>query len=187
MPAIGKPQQFSLKGPGGTEHPFKLQAGDHIGVRAVTVFFKCRIGDPTKTGSHNHRPDVQFTFLSLLVKIDSPGLTDRKANHAGPVFEVHTCLRINKITGRHCLGIINMNRPGQGQALVVTIHQVPGTVLGTHPASRAFFRDNITRAHPHPGRKCPRLAVEGKEIGVTQKLDVGRPTGLDQNRRKYSE
>lgn len=87
--------------------------------------------------------------------------------------------RINKIGCRNRLGIVDVNGPGNGKALIVRINQVPGAIGRAQTAGRTFIRINITGAQTEFGGEITRLAIQGEKIGVAQNFDIWRPTGLN--------
>lgn len=113
--------------------------------------------------------------------------TDRYADLAGIVFQVKTGAWIDKIGGRHRLGIIDMNRAGDGQSFVIGVHHVTRTILGTQTAGRAFVGIDIAGVQTNRCLEFTWFSIKGKEIGVAQNFNIGRPTGLNQLRSKDSK
>jgi hypothetical protein len=64
---------------------------------------------------------------------------------------------------------------------------MPRAVLGAQSAGCTFVRIDVAGVQADPGLEIPGLASQGKEIGVAQYFDIGRPTGLYQLRRENSE
>ena len=101
--------------------------------------------------------------------------------------QIQTCVRIDEVGRRHSLRIIDMNRPGQVQALIIIIHQMAWAIGCTQTASRTVVRNNITGTHTNGCGKFPWLSIKGQQISVAYYLDIWRPTGLNKLRSQDSE
>jgi len=103
------------------------------------------------------------------------------------MLQVQTGTWVDKIGGGHCLRIIDMDRPGELQALIVFINKVTRAVCGTQTAGGTFLGDDIPRPDVELNIESARFAVQGKKIGVGKNFNIWRPTGLYQLWRQDSE
>ena len=144
MTPVGQTADFALKRTGGIQQSFKFKTRHHVRMFSVAVFFKHAFRHLAKTGRHDDGADINFTFHRLLGKINGVAATDRHADLAGIMLYVQAGLWINEIGGRHGLGIIDMNGPGNGQTFIIIINQMTGTVGGAKTAGRTLVSIYVT-------------------------------------------
>jgi len=187
MAAVGKALDLPPERAGGGGHPLELDAGDDVRVLVVAVFLQGFLGNPAEPRGQNDGAHLQLDLFGLLIEVDRFALADRHADLAGLVLQIEAGARIDVVGRRHRLGIVDVNRPGYGQPLVVLIDVMLGAVLGAQPAGRAAVGVDVAGPQPDPGREVAGPALQGQEVGIGEHFDIGRPTGLHQFRRQYSE
>jgi len=161
------------------KQPFKLKTRNNIRMFTVPVFGQSLIRHPTKARGHDNCSYLEIPFLSFLGEINGITATYRYTDFTGIMLELKTGVRINKITGRHRLGIINMNGPGNGKPFVIVINQMAGTVFGAEPTCCTVLSYNITGTQTKFCLELTGFTVECKKISVSQNFNIGRPTGLN--------
>lgn len=187
MTAVGKTLDLSLERTGSGGHALELKGGNHIRMFAIAEFCQGRGIDLAKPGRKDHRPDMERPLFRLLLEVDGVTLTDRHTDLAGAMLHIETGVGIDIIGGGHCLGIIDMDGPGDGQPLVIRVHMVAWAVLGTEPAGGTGIGIDIARPQIQPGGEISWSSFQCQQIGIGEHFNIGRPTGLDQFWRQDSE
>ena len=122
MTVVGETADLSMKRTGRIEQPFKLDAGDNIGMLAVTVLLQGLIRHLAEAGRHDDRPDMESTFHRLLVEINGEAAAYRHTYFTCSMLQMQAGTGINIIGGWHGLGIIDMNGTGYRQTFIIGIH-----------------------------------------------------------------
>jgi len=114
------------------------------------------------------------------VKIDGVTLTDRDTDLTGAMLQKQAGGWINIVGSGHRLSIIDVDGPGDGQALVIRIHMMAWAVLGTESAGSTGIRIDIAWPEIHRGREISWSSIQCQQIGIGKHFNIGRPTGLYQ-------
>ena len=101
--------------------------------------------------------------------------------------KMQTAARVDIVSCRYCLGIINVNGPGQVQAFIVIINLMPRAVRGTKSTGSTVIRVDIAGTLYDISFEISWFPLQRKQICIGKNLDIWRPTGLNQLGRQDSE
>ena len=100
---------MSHKRPRCTEHPFKLDAGHHVGKTPIPILSLPFGTELCQTRGENNRANLEVNDLLLLIQVDCIGTARLLTLSTLFLVEIETMVLVNGVTGRNSLCIGNID------------------------------------------------------------------------------
>jgi len=172
----------------GTQETFELHSCDHIVNAVVAIFWNHRWIEYVISSGQNDGTHLQVYRLILLLVINSVCLTDLGTDATlFALTQLAAVLGINAVGRGDTLGEILINGWSIAKADIEIIRDRDRTLFRAGATTGTEVFVHIAGLLPHPYIKGTDLAADFFDLAISEEIDFGMPTGIQQLRRQNSD